>query len=239
MVDVVRCGGTEGKLGVGMNQQLITYLSQFITPARAERIDTVLKQRTRYIVPVLEDLFQPHNINAAIRSIECLGIQDVHVIEQQNHYSVNTGVSKGASNWVTVHRYSNPGYNNTHDCLECLRSRGYRIYVTSPHLESLSLAQVPIDQKCAILFGTEERGASLYAQEHADGFIRLPMHGFTESFNVSVCVALCLSQLVARLRLSSAKWQLSEEEQLETKLSWLRMLVRGAEGLERDYATKI
>lgn len=238
MVDVVR-GGSQVKNGVGMNQQLIAYLSQFITPARAERIDAVLKNRTNYIVPVLEDLFQPHNINAAIRSTECLGVQEVHIIEQQNRYSVNTGVSKGASNWITVKRYGREGYNNTQECFERLRSRGYRIYVTSPHVESLSLAQVPLDAKSALVFGAEEKGVSLYAQEHADGFIRLPMYGFTESFNVSVCVALCLNELINRLRASTIRWQLPEEDQLEIKLSWLRMLVRGSEGLEREHLAKI
>lgn len=221
--------------GSRVNQQLIAYLSQFITEARSERIDTVLKERTRYVVPVLEDLYQPHNISAAIRSVECCGVQDVHIIEQQNRYTVNSGVSKGSSNWVSTIRYNHEARNNTHECFETLRSQGYRVFITSPHIESLSLQEIPLDQKCAVVFGTEERGVSLYAQEHADGYVKIPMYGFTESFNVSVCVAICLHLLTERLRASNMQFRISEEERLAIKLSWLRMLVRGSEGLERKF----
>ena len=222
-------------MDIMIKRQLVEHLSQFITPSRRERIELVLQQRTRHIVPILEDINQPHNLSAAVRSIECFGVQDVHVIEQQNRYSINTGVSKGSSNWITLNRYRHEGRNNAEECFTYLRSKGYRIIITSPHGKARPLSQLPIDQKTAIVFGTEERGVSLYAQEHADMSVVIPMHGFTESFNVSVCVALCFYDLMTKLRASKVRWQLSEEEKLDINLEWLRLLVRGSESMEKEF----
>ncbi|MCL5436976.1 MAG: RNA methyltransferase [Candidatus Dependentiae bacterium] len=221
-------------MDITIKRQLVEHLSQFITPSRRERIDQVLRERTRYIVPILEDITQPHNVSAAIRSIECFGVQDVHVIEQQSRYSINTGVSKGSSNWVTLSRYHHGGRNNTEECFTYLRSKGYRIVATFAHGRARPLSEVPIDQKLAIVFGTEERGVSLYAQEHADMAVTIPMYGFTDSFNVSVSVALCFYDLVGRLRASKLRWQMSEDEKLDIKLEWLRLLVRGSETMEKE-----
>lgn len=218
-----------------IKRQLAEHLAQFITPSRREKIEALLRQRTRYMVPVLEDIYQPHNISAAVRSAECFGIQDVYVIEQQNRYTINTGVSKGASNWISLKKFGREGRNNTEECFAQLRSRGYRILVASPHAKSMDLADLPLDQKMAVVFGTEERGVSLYAQENADILFTIPMFGFTESFNVSVCVALCCYDLIMRLRTSKIKWQLSEEEKLDIRLDWLRLLVRGSECMEKEF----
>lgn len=222
-------------MDITIKRQLVEHLSQFITPSRREKIDLVLQQRTRHMVPILEDINQPHNVSAAVRSIECFGVQDVHVIEQQNRYSINSGVSKGSSNWITLNRYCHEGRNNTEECFTYLRAKGYHIVTTSPHGKARPLSELPITQKTALVFGTEERGVSLYAQEHADSSVVIPMYGFTESFNVSVCVALCFYELMTKLRMSKVKWQLSEEERLDIKLEWLRLLVRGAESMEKEF----
>jgi len=222
-------------MDIVIKRQLVEHLSQFITPSRREKIDSALQQRTRYVVPVLEDIYQPHNISASVRTVECCGVQDVYVIEQQNRYTVNTGVSKGASNWVTLHKYGKEGRNNTEACFSQLRSKGYRILVASPHAKSIQLSEISLDKPTAIVFGAEERGVSLYAQEQADGAFTVPMYGFTESFNVSVCVSLCFYELVNKLRVSSLPWMLSEEERLDIKVEWLRMMVRGSEFLEKEF----
>lgn len=223
-------------MDIEIQNELVQHLSQFITPTRREKLEAILEERTRYIVPILEDLNQPHNMSAAIRSIECFGLQDVCVVEQQNRFAPHVGVSKGSSNWVTINRFARPGSNNTQECFNDLRAKGYRIFVTTPHADEMTLSQVPLDKKIAVLFGAEERGASLYAQEHADGLIHIPMYGFTESFNVSVTIALSCYELVTRLRNSSnLSWRLSEKEKSEVRLEWLRNLVRGADCLEKEF----
>ncbi len=223
-------------MDIEIQNELAQHLSQFITPTRREKLEAVLQERTRYIVPVLEDLNQPHNMSAAIRSIECFGLQDVCVIEQQHRFAPHMGVSKGSSNWISINRFARPGQNNTQECFSKLRAQGYRIFVTSPHVQDASISRVPLDKKVALVFGAEERGVSLYAQENADGYVHVPMYGFTESFNVSVTIALCCYELVGRLRASPRiAWRLTEEEKAAIRLEWLRTLVRGADCLEREF----
>jgi tRNA (guanosine-2'-O-)-methyltransferase len=223
-------------MDIAIQKELSQHLGQFITLSRREKLEQILQDRTRYIVPVLEDLQQPHNMSAAVRSVECLGIQDVYVVEQQNRFIPNLGVSKGSSNWVTMQRYAQAGHNNTENCFRDLRAKGYRILVTSPRAQDIPLAKVPLDKKVALVFGSEERGVSLYAQEHADGAVYIPMYGFTESFNVSVTVAICCYELLYKVRMSShINWRLSEEELAAIRLEWLRTLVRGSDSLERDF----
>lgn len=223
-------------MDIEIQNELAQHLSQFVTPTRREKLEVILQDRTRYIVPVLEDLNQPHNMSAAIRSIECFGLQDVYVVEQQNRFAPHAGVSKGSSNWVSINRFARPGRNNTEECFADLRSKGYRIFVTSPHEQNMPLARLPLDKKIALVFGAEERGVSLYAQENADGYVHVPMYGFTESFNVSVTIALCCYDLTMRLRASSnIAWRLTEEEKAKIRLEWLRTLVRGADCLEREF----
>jgi len=213
-------------------QQIITLLSEYTTQNKLKKMDTFIHNRTRFVVPVLEDIFQSHNANAVIRSAECFGVQDVHVIEVLNRYAANIGVAKGASEWVDMYKYT-----STEQCFAALRAQGYLIVATSPHSDSkrkqYTLSQLPLDQKIALVFGTEETGLSDYALAHADAFITIPMYGFTESFNISVSVALCLYDITTRMRASHIPWQLTEDEMLDVRLSWLRRAVRGSAELER------
>ena len=86
--------------------QLTSYLSDLVLERRLNLLREVLSRRTRYITVVLEDLYQPQNASAALRSCECLGIQDVHIIENRNSFNVNPEVDMGASKWLTIQKYS-------------------------------------------------------------------------------------------------------------------------------------
>lgn len=218
-------------------KKIITLLSEYTTQNKLQKMDRHIHGRTRYVVPVLEDVFQSHNANAVIRSAECFGVQDVHVIEVLNQYAANIGVAKGASEWIDMYKYT-----STEDCFAALRSRGYLIVATSPHADATRaqyiLPELPIHQKIALIFGTEETGLSEYALQHADAFVAIPMYGFTESFNISVSAAVCLYDITTRIRASSMHWQLTEDEILDVRLSWLRRAVRGSAELERRFFSK-
>lgn len=215
-------------------KRIITLLSEYTTQNKLEKMNAYIHNRMRFVVPVLEDIFQSHNANAVIRSAECFGVQDVHVIEIQNRYAANIGVAKGASEWVDVYKYT-----NTAECFAALRAQGYLIVATSPHVragtQSYTLNQLPINQKIALIFGTEETGLSDYALQHADAFVTIPMYGFTESFNISVSVALCLYDITTRLRASNIAWQLTGDQMLDVRVSWLRRAVRGSVELEERF----
>jgi tRNA (guanosine-2'-O-)-methyltransferase len=201
--------------------QLIEYLSSFVTDDRKQRIQTVLENRTRFLTLVLEDIYQPHNASAVLRSCECFGAQDVHIIEQNNQYKINPDVSLGAAKWLSLHRYHKPNVNNTIQCLENLKSQGYQIAAATLHEKSILLQSFDLKQKTAICFGAEELGLTKTAHELADVFVKIPMHGFTKSFNISVSAALFLFNLTEKLRQSNLAWQLTEEEKLDLTIEWL------------------
>jgi tRNA (guanosine-2'-O-)-methyltransferase len=199
----------------------INYFSQFVTENRKKRFTEVLQFRTRHLTVVLEDIYQPHNASAVLRSCECFGIQDVHIIENKNKYTINPDVELGASKWLTLYRY-NSKEENTLDCIRFLKKNNYRIIVTSPHKNDCSIEELDITHKTALFFGTEMYGVTSVAEQNADGFVKIPMVGFTESLNISVSAAVALFTLTSRLVKSSVNWKLSEEEKNEILLQWLK-----------------
>lgn len=217
------------------NEKLAAYLSGFITPRRMEKMRTVLAQRTRHITVVLEDIFQSQNASAVLRSCECFGVQDVHIIENRYAFELNPEVVMGASKWLTMSRYHDYG-NNTLACLQHLKQQGYQLIATTPHKDDFSPATLPIGQKTALLFGTEMEGLSDDAREVADGYMQIPMSGFTESFNISVSVAVSLYHLVNRIKSSvDVAWQLSEEEGNDILFEWMCKSVKNADSLIRHF----
>jgi tRNA (guanosine-2'-O-)-methyltransferase len=209
------------------------YFANLVTDHRLSAMQRVLKFRTRYITIVLENIYQPHNASAVLRSCDAFGIQDVHIIENSNTFTTNSAVDMGTSQWLTLHRYRKAD-NNTRSALISLKERGYRIAATSPHTDDVLLEDFDLSQgKTAFLFGTELDGLTDEAMELADEYVRIPMFGFVESFNISVSCALTLHHLAAALHQSKLSWHLDEEEKQMLLLKWLMNSVRNPELHER------
>jgi tRNA (guanosine-2'-O-)-methyltransferase len=219
------------------DEALIAYLKQFVTTRRWERIISILEERTRYITVVLEDIYQPHNASAVLRSCEGFGIQDVHVIENRNRFTISSGVALGTSGWLDIHRYREEGAGNTLKAVHELKTKGYRIVATSPHAQDINLEDFDISAgKSAFLFGNELEGVSQEAMALADEFMKIPMRGFVESFNISVSCAIVLHHLSWKLReLDPSLWKLNEEEKSQILLTWLRKSVKSADSLEEHF----
>ncbi|MCD6090491.1 MAG: RNA methyltransferase [Bacteroidales bacterium] len=212
--------------------QLLEKLLSFISDNKNVLFDKIIKERTRYLTVVLEDIYQPQNASAVLRTADCFGIQDVHIIENRNEYMINPEVALGASKWLTLHRY-NERENNTLAAIQRLKADGYRIVATMPHRSDVLLTDMDMNQKTALFFGTELHGLSEVVQEHADMFVKIPMYGFTESFNISVSAALCLQQLNNRMRKEVIDWKLSESDLLDVKLEWAKSVVRESAKVEK------
>lgn len=219
-----------------MEPLLIQYLSQFVMPERLDLFSKILSFRTNYLTVVLEDMYQTHNASAAVRTADCFGIQNVHVIENKNTFHFNPDVVRGASNWVTVNRY-NQTQMNTPSALQQLRKAGYRIVVATPHDHDVNLEDFDLEKgKAAIVFGCERPGLTDFAMKEADEFMKIPMVGFTESLNVSVSVAVTLHHLTHQLRNhSTIDWKLTEEEKQKVMLEWLRMSIKRVDLLEEKF----
>lgn len=219
------------------NKELINYLSGFASEERVKKFESVINNRTRHITIVLEDIYQPHNASAVLRSCDCFGIQDVHIIENKNQYSVNEDIALGSSKWLNLVKYKTHP-NNTLACISDLKKRGYKIIATSPHKNDCIIQDLDITSKTALVFGTELKGISEEVIQHADGFVKIPMFGFTESFNISVSAALCLHTLVHKLHQSGIQWQLSGEEKEQVMIEWLRNSINRSDLIEEEFYKK-
>lgn len=217
------------------NPELIQYLEQFVSERRLEKFKKVLDLRTNHMQIVLENVYQAHNASAVLRSADCFGVQYVHAIESKHTYKVSEDVAMGSSNWITLKRY-NGEQNNTLNCLQKLKSEGFRIIATTPHKNDCNIDQLNINKKFALVFGTEQEGISEDVFSYADEFVKIPMYGFTESFNISVSAALCMYELTSRIRSANEiNWQLSPSEKEETYLNWLRNSVKNSDLIEKRF----
>jgi tRNA (guanosine-2'-O-)-methyltransferase len=217
----------------------IEYLKQFVSDGRAATLERVLDQRTAYLTLLLENLYQPHNCSAILRTCDCLGVQHVHVVEHDNHFTDNTEVSMGASAWLSVHRHAG-GERATPRAIEHLRASGYRVVAATPHAREVLVDDLDLHAgKIALLLGTEHTGLSREALDMADEHVKVPIHGFMESYNVSVCAALLVYSVIRRLRESSIDWRLPAGERREVLLAWYKHAVKSSDRLlERLDATR-
>lgn len=217
--------------------KLCDYLQSFLTDERKERLNTVLQNRTRHFTVVLEDLFQTQNISAVMRTCECYGVQDVHIIEKENEFTIHSAISMGSNKWLTLHNYPNEPHN-MEKCIQNLKSNGYSVVATLPAENSYFVQDLPIEQKTAFVFGTELTGISPELVAMCDKAVKIPMYGFTESFNISNSVAILLSNVVERLKRSDVDWALSQDEKEDLYYEWVRKSIRDVDMIIENYLDK-
>ena len=217
------------------NFDLISHLKEFIVDERRVLFEKKIEDRTKYLTIVLENIFQGRNISASIRSADCFGIQDVHVIENDNIFNDDPEVSLGAEKWISIKKY-NQKNQNTIEAINQLKSKGYQIIATTPHNSDCSLYNLDISKsKTALIFGSELRGCSSELLSHADKKVSIPIYGFTESYNISVSVSLCLQHLTYKMRRSNINWKLSVVQQEEVMLQWLRNSIKASREIEEQF----
>jgi tRNA (guanosine-2'-O-)-methyltransferase len=219
-----------------LRDKVVAYLEQFVTEERQARLTEILANRTRHVTVVLEDLFQTQNISAVLRTCDCYGVQDVHVIKHRNEFEVHKDISMGADKWLSIHQYPQSEHN-VKDCIDRLHEQGYWVAATLPDEQKRTIFDLPVERKTAFLFGTELTGLSDEAIRYADGNVLIPMYGFTESFNISNSAAIILSHFSERMRHSEAQWQLPAVEKEELYFEWLQKSVKNPDGLI-DYFLK-
>lgn len=221
-------------------RRVVEHLAQFITDHKKEGVERVLANRTRFISVVLEDIFQSQNASAVIRTCECMGVQEVHIVENITKYSINPRVLKGANKWMNISRHASRKENNTIACITELKASGYTVLALDPDADGQSIFDVDIsNSKVALVFGNELRGLSPTAIAHCHSKVKIPMYGFTESLNISVSVAICLSSLISRIRESGVDVGLTNEEKDTIRLAWYRKIVRNSSLIEREFLRTI
>lgn len=208
----------------------LEFLENILTDSRKERFLKVLENRTNHFTIAVEDVFQMHNTSAVMRSCEVFGVQELHVIEQRFGKRIDKEIAMGAQKWVDIHKY-----DSVSNCISSLKEKGYQIIATTPHENDCLLEDFDISKPSALFFGTERDGLSEEILQKADGFLKIPMVGFTESLNISVSAAIIIQNLTNRLRNSSIPWQLTEDEILEKRLSWAKNSIKDIKRIEARY----
>ena len=219
--------------------QLTEYLSQFVSADRKEKIEKVLSKRTNYLTVVLEDIYKSQNASAVLRTCECFGIQNIHIIESKHKYEINPDVTIGSDKWLNLHFY-NSYENNTIECINQLKAKGYKIVGTTPHEQDNTIYDIEVNSSpLAIIFGSEKLGLSQDAINNCDYFLKIPMVGFSESFNISVSAAITIQHLLYRLKQLGKDIYFSKSELDSLRLKWYQNSIKKSEIIVEDFSNKI
>lgn len=211
----------------------LEYLEGFLTDNRKQRFEEVLAKRTKHFTIVTEDVYQMHNTSAVMRSCEVFGIQEINVIEQKFGKRIDSEIAMGSQKWVDVNQFS-----TIQNCIDAKKNEGYRIIATTPHNDSCLLQDFDITKPSALFFGTEKEGLSKEVLKQADGYLKIPMVGFTESLNISVSAAIIIQDITTRLRNSTIEWRLKPEEILEKRMLWAKNSIKDIKRIEERYFTE-
>jgi tRNA (guanosine-2'-O-)-methyltransferase len=206
---------------------VIAALAPLLTERRRARIAAVVAARTRAVVPVLEDLTDPHNASAVMRSADAFGVQEIHAIDPERRLAASRGVARGTHRWLDIVRHVDAAA-----CVAALRTRGYRIYVAAMDGETTP-EELRAHPRVAVVLGNEHRGASPEIRALVDGTYQIPMAGFVESLNVSVAAAITL-YVTTRGR----HGDLGADEQAELEARFLMSSVRDAEKVVLEHVAK-
>lgn len=210
-------------------------LREMLTPERRGRIDHVVRHRWRDLTIVVEDIRDPHNQAAVLRTAEGLGLLTAHVIDTPDQhgrtdtFEPSRGVTKDADKWVELSKH-----RSADACVDRLKADGYAIYAAALDPSAVSLYDLDVTRKCAFVFGNEHRGISPGLRATSDRVFIIPMRGFVESFNVSVAAAICLSHAVHARVAAGLESDLSEAEREALREKYERIslgnrLLRAAE----------
>lgn len=205
---------------------VIEALGHLVTEERRARIASVVDARLAGLTVVLEDLYDPHNGAAAIRSVEAMGLTSLHVVERASPFRAEKEISLGGEKWIDVHRHRDLAAAQAH-----LAAAGFVSVATTPDATD-TLADLPPTDRYALWFGNEHEGMTDAAIAGCARRIRIPMHGMTRSFNLSVSVALVVAEASARRRAAlGAEGDLDRATREALTARFYAQSVRGAAGI--------
>ena len=216
------------------NDFVLSEFYKIITPNKVSMFERIAPQRSRHLVVGIENIQQDHNASAIMRSMDCLGFQELHLIEKNNSYQFQRDIALGAARWLDVAQHQE-GPEPVFDAIAQLKNKGYRIVATSPHHKAVTPQTIDISQPIALFFGAEKHGISEELLQNADELLHIPMHGFTESFNLSVSAAMVLSALRTRLEASEVNWLLPKAAQTMLKIEWCERILNGGPQLAQKF----
>ncbi len=160
-----------------------------MTPERNERLTSVLVKRQPGLTVVLENVFDPHNISAVMRTCDAVGIQDIYILNNKipPHKKWGAKSSSSAAKWLTIHQFT-----DANECFRILRNNFNKIYTTHLSTDAIGLYELDLTDSVALVFGNEHSGVSEEIIAMADGNFIIPQVGIIKSLNISVACAVTL-----------------------------------------------
>jgi len=179
------------------------------TPARLNKIKKVLSHRQPDLTLVLENIHDPHNVSAILRSADAVGVLEICLVYNDEVFpKLGRQSSASAKKWLLYQKFK-----TIDQCYSYLRDRKFKIYATHLDNQAKSLYQIDLTKKVALVLGNEHRGVSKEALEKADGNLQIPQYGMVQSLNVSVAAAVILFEAL-RQREKAGYYQ---EQRLNSK----------------------
>lgn len=220
---------------ISLEQQidLYHYLQGFLTEERKAKIEKYADESSDFVLPVMEDIYQFRNAAAIVRSVEACGFHKIIALENENEFNPNTRVTRGADTWVAIEKRT-----HNQEALQELKQQGYQILAISPEERAVNIEDYALTQPVALVFGTEKQGVSQEIIESADAVVKIPMYGFTESFNVSVAAGICMYVMKQKLLHSEIDFRLPLEKKMALKIRWAVNSARSGEEILQDYLQK-
>ena len=201
-----------------------------LPPARLQAAERALAERTRSMVVLLDDLVNPRNASAVIRTSEALGLQEVHIVQAEGRVDLERTVTMLAERWLDLY-----WYRDVEGAVQALKERGYRILVSDYAPGAAPLDGLPLGERVAVAFGSEQRGVSDALRAAADGFFFLPSAGFTSYLNVSVMAGVSLYTLDQRMRAEGLRAPIGDEDRATLRRAWYTALAKGDHRRAREF----
>ena len=171
-----------------------------MTPERSQRITSVLNARQPDLTVVLENVHDPHNISAVMRSCDAVGVQEIYILNTaiQRHEKFGKKSSASAAKWLTIHQF-----DNLEECVAALGQRSYKLFATHLGEQSHSLYELDLTTPMALVFGNEHSGVTDECLKHCDGNFIIPQVGMIKSLNISVACAVSLYEAFRQRQLKN------------------------------------
>jgi tRNA (guanosine-2'-O-)-methyltransferase len=160
-----------------------------MSPERKASITYALNRRQPDITVVMENVHDPHNIAAVMRTCDSIGITEIFILNNRigRHGLFGNKASSGSAKWLVIHEYE-----DTEECVKAIKDRGYHMYATHLGEHAKSLYELDLTQKVALVFGNEHGGLTDELLEHCEGNFIIPQVGMVKSLNISVACAVTL-----------------------------------------------
>ncbi len=221
-------------LSLKQKKELFLHLSKHLSETKLPLFEQVWSNRNSALRLVLENIYQPLNASAILRTADALGVHWIDVVENEHPWTINRKIAKGALDWLKIEKHQ-----EVTAVLNLAKLQGFEIAVTDFSPEAISIYEYVPTRPVALVMGTELSGISKKVKEMADVSLVIPMTGFSKSLNVSVAAGIAISHLTLPTQSLSSQFPFQEEEKYDAFIQWARHSIYWSDALVKEFMEEI